>query len=148
MALAAVGRGNWLGELRGAWISDWLGVSLDSLSRGKPWLPAGSQEVQPTEPLFDELVAADLAASLGKEHIEPASFIVPGVTMPELARLVQGRLDGRDLTGTLGTVESTGSLRFQGSFRGIEGGEFLVDVRTVTGLDNEEDVVLTYVAIW
>ena len=148
VALAAVGRGNWLGELREAWISDWLGVSQDSLSRGKPWLPAGSLEVQPTEPLFDKLVAADLAASLGKDHIEPASFIVPGFTMPELARQVQGHLDGRDLTGTLGTVESTGSLRFQGSFRGIEGGEFLVDVRTVTGPDNEEDVVLTYVAIW
>ena len=148
VALAAIGRGNWLDDARRQWVSVWLGVSVDALSMGKPWLPAGSHQVSPTVPLFDELAAADLAAELGREHVEPASFIVTGSTMVDLAQLVQEHLDDRGLTGTLGSVVSSEPPRFQGSFRGSSGSGFLVDVRTVTGPDNNEDVVLTYVTIW
>ncbi|MDF1595063.1 MAG: hypothetical protein P1T08_03020 [Acidimicrobiia bacterium] len=148
VALVTVGRGNWIDQTRLDWITNWLGVSEEDLSAGNPWVPAGSEEVLPTNPLFDESLAADLAESMGAVHIEPASFVLPPTDGPTLVGEIQQQLGERGLAGTFGSVAAEGFPRYRGTFAGDDGVVFLVELWDLTLAAEGEEAVLTYVAIW
>ncbi len=148
VALVTVGRSNWVDQTRLDWVTNWLGVSVEDLSAGMPWIPAGSEEVLPSNPLFDESLAADLAVSTGAEHIEPASFVLPPTDGPRLVDEIQQQLGERGLEGTFGSVTADGFPSYRGSFNRADGVVFLVELWDLTRADEGEDMVLTYVAIW
>jgi hypothetical protein len=148
VALMTVGRSNWVDQTRLDWITNWLGASVEDLSVGMPWVPSGSEEVLPSNPLFDESLAADLAVSTGAEHIEPASFVLPPTDRPTLVDEIQQQLTERGLEGTLGSVTTDGLPRYRGTFIRDKGVVFLVELWDLARADGGEDAVLTYVAIW
>jgi len=148
VALITVGRSNWVDQTRLDWITTWLGVSAEDLSEAMPWIPAGSEEVLPSSPLFDESLAADLALSTGAEHIEPASFVVAPTDVPTLVDEIRQQLGERGLEGTFGSVTNEGFPRYMGTFNRPDGVVFLVELWDLTRADQGEDAVLTYVAIW
>ena len=64
-----------------------------------------------------------------------------------VAEELSRQLEDRQLEGALGSVQSDGSIRYQGTFR-INNEAFLVDLRVLVRPDGAEYIVLTYVAIW
>ncbi len=148
IALAAVGRTNWIDEARLTWIGNWLNTDTEELTEGMPWIPVGAEEVFSPTPLFDEPLAAGLASDRAAAHIEPASFVLLKPLIAEVVGTVETQLRQRGLEGTLGLVGNSTFPRYQGTFVRPDGVVFLVELWDFSGDGDEDEAVLTYVAIW
>ncbi len=152
VTLVAIGLPELVPQDRVRWVESWLGVTADSLARGRPWAPAGSEEVRSRSNLYDEESVAGLA--LERAHIEPIYFELP-VGMPaaeELAQLITTELLSRGMSGSLRSLELGGLPRFGGAFAAPEGVTWWVELwdfrSRPSGTTGPDTPVLTYVAIW
>lgn len=148
VALAAVGRTNWIDEARLTWIGNWLKTNTGALAEGMPWIPVGAEEVYSPTPLFDESLAARLAADRAAAHIEPASFVLSNPLIADAVEGVETQLRRRGLEGTLGLIGNSSFPRYQGTFVRPDGVVFLVELWDFTETGEDNEAVLTYVVIW
>lgn len=151
VALAAVGRGNHLPADRGRWVEQWLGVDLDRLAGGRPFIPAGSEEVLAAEPLYDQDRVDILSARV--DHVEPVYWNLPANLLQheELAQTIETELRQRSLTGRLERLDDPRLPRYGGEFSGAGGLSYWVelwDFREADLRDGPRHPVLTYVVFW
>jgi hypothetical protein len=152
VALAALGRAEWLPGDRAAWVEGWLGATAEQLAAGKPWAPTGSQEVLSHQPLFDEQRVGELSSQYA--HAEPLYFALPADVPAgqELPASITARLGRRSLHGTLERHSDDRLPRFAGLFTRSDGLAYWVELwefREGTGFSERPDhPVLTYVVLW
>jgi len=151
VALASIGRGNLLPADRRRWVEEWLGVGLDRLASGRPWVPVGSEEVLAAEPLYDQARVEILSARV--DHVEPVYWNLP-VTLPEheeLAQTIETELRRRSMTGRLERLDDSRLPRYGGEFTAAGRVTYWVelwDFREADLRDGPRQPVLTYVVFW
>lgn len=152
VSMVALGRSNWIPASHTRWVEQWLGTSAIALAAGKPWAPAGSEEVLAREPIYEE---AELdRAALGFTHREPLYFqLPPEVDRHELlAAAIQQHLLERGMSGVLTRTNDDRLPRYSGLFTFGNGLRFWVelwDFRDAPGFSSSPtNPILTYVALW
>lgn len=150
VSMVVLGRSNWIPASHTRWVEQWLGAGATILANGKPWAPAGSQEVLSRDPLYDEAALNGIAARF--EHAEPLYFSLPGDGDPHarLAADIQIRLVERRLSGVLSRTDDDRLPRYAGLFSGTGGVSLWVelwDFREATGFKTA-DPILAYVVLW
>jgi len=150
VAMITMGRASGVSPARARWTEGTLGVTARDMGSGKPFVPAGSTEVAPRSPLYDEARAARAAAP----RIEPQSFALPATSpaATQLVRSLQDELGRRGLAGRLLQTDDPQITRFSGEFIRGDGLRFLIelwDFREAPGFANApSQPVLTYVALY
>lgn len=150
VSMVAIGRADWIPATHTRWVEQWLGTTATDLAGGKPWAPAGSQEVLSKDGLYDEEAVNSVAIRF--DHIEPLYFSLPtGVADHEqLAAEIQQRLLDRRLSGILSLTNDARLPRYSGLFSRTDGVSLWVelwDFRVATGFA-KADPILTYVVMW
>lgn len=152
VTLVAVGLADLLPPDRVRWVEGWLGVSADELSRGRPWVPPGSEEVLSVDALYDESQVAQLARS--RRRVEPLYFQLPvdAVAAPEMATALTSELLTRGMSGSLQPASDSPVPRYSGAFAGTEGITWWVELWDFRfrppGTSGPDRPILIYVAVW
>jgi hypothetical protein len=153
LSLVAIGRDNWVDDVRLKWIAEWLDSPVAELTLGLPWVPPDAEEVVSTSAVYDEQLASSVANRQGVSHIEPAYFLLPeeGTDFSTIAEQIEVELRARRFEGTFGRV--TGDIpRYQGTFTRPDGEVILVELWGPGSITDQQDrtgrTLLTYVLIW
>ena len=152
VTLVAVGLADLLPPDRVRWVENWLGASASELSRGRPWVPPGSEEVVSADALYDETHVAQI--SLNSTHVEPLYFQLPVDTLPapDMATAITSELLARGMSGSLQSLSEGVVPRYGGAFAGTEGITWWIELWDFRfrppGTAGPDQPILIYVAVW
>jgi hypothetical protein len=96
------------------WIVNWLDTDLATLTRGAPWIPAGSENSTSTDPLF----ALELARQYGIVNPLPAYYVwdTDRTSIEHMASLIRQGLVSHGWAGSFTAIDDPSIPRVAGLF--------------------------------